>query len=384
MTDTQGDIPGQTTSPRIWLVLGDKPGDNAQIDIIVQALGLPYEIRRMLPRPEFVLGKPRFAISLDHLDLARSDKLEPPWPDLILTIGRRPSMAALWIQQQSGMHTRIVLLGRPKRWMDRFALIIVPSQYRMPPAANVLKLDLPLMRVDQRAIEQATGEWRTRLSTLPRPLTALFVGGPTKPFRMDAETARDLLRQSLAATGPGYLYISTSRRTPRAVVDTLQESLPANASLFAWSADATDNPYRGLLALADRFVVTGDSISMMVEVARLGKPLAIYSLPLQKGILPRLRQRLSSRLYGTDARSAGAHLLRGIGRLLYAAGVARFPRDLTAAHETLYRRGLATPLGDPFKTGAPALEDELEIVRARIQAIVRDMADATDGRTRSL
>ena len=225
MTDTQGDIPGQTTSPRIWLVLGDKPGDNAQIDIIVQALGLPYEIRRMLPRPEFVLGKPRFAISLDHLDLARSDKLEPPWPDLILTIGRRPSMAALWIQQQSGMHTRIVLLGRPKRWMDRFALIIVPSQYRMPPAANVLKLDLPLMRVDQRAIEQATGEWRTRLSTLPRPLTALFVGGPTKPFRMDAETARDLLRQSLAATGPGYLYISTSRRTPRAVVDTLQESL---------------------------------------------------------------------------------------------------------------------------------------------------------------
>jgi hypothetical protein len=51
-------------------------------------------------RPEFVLGKPRYRPSLDHL----TEPLYPqaPWPDLT-DIGRRPSMAALWVRGQSGI-----------------------------------------------------------------------------------------------------------------------------------------------------------------------------------------------------------------------------------------------------------------------------------------
>ena len=41
----------------------------------------------------------------------------------------------------------------------------------------------------------------------------------------------------------------------------------------------------GLLGLADGFVVTGDSISMMVEIARLGRPLAIFDLPTGRRVL---------------------------------------------------------------------------------------------------
>ena len=41
-----------------------------------------------------------------------------------------------------------------------------------------------------------------------------------------------------------------------------------------------ENPYQGLLALADHFVVTTDSLSMMVEVARLGRPLSLFALGL--------------------------------------------------------------------------------------------------------
>lgn len=352
---------GSESKPRIWLVIGDKPGDNAQIDIIVQALGLPYETRRMIPKPEFVLGKPRFRISLDHLDAERSDKLEPPWPDLIFTIGRRPSMAALWVQEQSGGHSRIVLLGRPKRWMERFALIIVPSQYRMPPASNVLQLDLPLMRIDEVAIDQAALEWRDRLSVLPKPLTALFVGGPTKPFRMDSETAVDLLNKSLTATGPGHLYISTSRRTPPAVVETVKTNLPANATLFSWSADATDNPYRGLLGLADRFIVTGDSMSMMVEVARLGKPLAIFPLPLQNSPLLRLKHRLQqadNRLYGR------------LQDWLNNSGLVGYSRDLGAIHRTLISQNLAVRLGQPFPDCGGTVPDDAERVAARIRQLM--------------
>ena len=54
------------SSPRIWLVLGDKPGDNAQVEIVAEAMGLPFERRRVIPRAEWVLGKPRVEASTPH------------------------------------------------------------------------------------------------------------------------------------------------------------------------------------------------------------------------------------------------------------------------------------------------------------------------------
>ncbi|MCU0895523.1 MAG: mitochondrial fission ELM1 family protein [Rhodospirillales bacterium] len=271
----------QTGGPSTWLVLGDKLGDNAQAEIIAASLGWPCERRSLRFRPEFVLGKPPFKPSLYHLDLARSDPLEPPWPELILTIGRRPSMAALWVREQSGGRTKVVLIGRPKRNIDDFALIIATPQYRLPARGNVVHLDLPLMRADPERIGKEVEAWRDRLAGLPRPLTAVLVGGPTKPFIFDAAVTRSLIELTLRSTeGHGTLYATTSRRTPDAVVGALKVHLPASAGLFAWAPEAGDNPYLALLGFADRFVVTGDSISMMVEVARLGRPLAVFPLPV--------------------------------------------------------------------------------------------------------
>lgn len=354
--------------PRIWLVIGDKPGDNAQIEIIAAALGLPFEIRRVIPKPEYVLGKPTYKISLSHLDVDKSDPLEPPWPDLILTIGRRPSMAALWIQQQSAGHSQIVLLGRPKRWMERFALIIVPAQYRMPDDPKVLQLDLPLMRNNEAAIETARQQWRATLSDLPRPLTALLIGGPTKPFRFNARDAVDLLDKAEKMAGDGSLYISTSRRTPPAVIEALKNNLNDKTTLYCWSPENSENPYLGLLALADRFIVTGDSISMMVEVARLGKPLAIYDLPVQPDWSTRLQQVLGQRLHASANNKPS-----WLGKVLYKLGLVRYSRDLTALHRSLYEKRLAVPLGTAFiETGIMA-ENELDRVTHRLHALLESL-----------
>jgi mitochondrial fission protein ELM1 len=190
-------------------------------------------------------------------------------------------MAALWVQEQSGGHTRIVIVGRPKRWAERFALIVAPSQFRIPPRDNLVQLELPLLRPDEIAVAEAGAVWRRRLAGLPRPLTAVLVGGETKPFRFDAAVAATLLERlrQIGARDGGTLYVSTSRRTRPEVVEALAAGLPPGAVLYRWAPDAAAaNPYLGLLAEADRFVVTGDSVSMMVEVASLGKPLAIFAL----------------------------------------------------------------------------------------------------------
>ena len=366
-----------TQTPRIWLVIGDKPGDNAQIEIIAEALGLPYETRRMLPKPQYVLGKPGYKASLYHLDLERSDTLEPPWPDIILTIGRRPSMAALWIQEQSGGHSRIILLGRPKRWMERFSLLIVPSQYRMPEDRRVLHLDLPLMRSNETAIHKAAEAWQPRLADLPRPLTALLVGGQTKPFRFDAETAKAMLETIRKTAGDGFLYVSTSRRTPPTVIKALKDNLPPDSRLYCWSEDNSDNPYLALLGLADRFIVTGDSMSMMIEVARLGKPLTVYALPYQKGLSGRLQLLLGNWLHGGATPTGINRMLLPLARLLFKLGLVRYSRDLTAIHRLLYEKQLATPLETGFSASGRKPEDELQRVVTRVRKIIDETGNPT-------
>jgi mitochondrial fission protein ELM1 len=353
--------------PRTWLLLGDKLGDNQQALIVADELGWPYEVKRLRPKPEWVLGKPPFRPTLDHLDLAASDPLRPPWPDLVITIGRRPSAAALWLQDQAGPSTRLVLIGRPKRWLERFALIVAPEQFRVGGAANVVHLELPLIRVDERRIEAAADAWRDRLEPLPRPLTAVLVGGQTKPYVFDRRVARQLLQglAELRARDGGTLWVTTSRRTRPEVVDALESGLPPGSHFYRWRVDTNDqNPYLGLLGLADRFVVTGDSMSMLVEVARLGRPLAIFRLPFAKDLGTWLR-RMVVRLL--DPRGRGP--LAMLGGLLTGSGMIGYGRDLEAIHRLLVEHRLAVPLGRPFLPATATSGLELDVVVRRIKAL---------------
>jgi mitochondrial fission protein ELM1 len=339
----------------LWLVTGDKAGDNAQLMVIAEALGRPYEVRRVIPRKEYTYGKPRFKPSLYHLDMEKSDPLVPPWPALVLTVGRRSAMAAQWIRKQSGGKTKVVLLGRPKKMLAEFALVVITGQFLMPNRDNILSLDLPLMRVDAAKIDKAVKIWQPSFQAMKQPVTALLIGGPTRPYRMDEAVIGTLLQQLEKQLAGGSLFITTSRRTPDAVVDYLQQHKPSDSTLYCWQPDDNSNPYFALLGLADYFVVTGDSLSMMVEIARLRKPLAIFPLPEQGGCI--------------------AHAIRqtvmAIRRLLryLPGGYFGYIRDLGLAHQFLLKNGLASTVGQPFVTPGGAMEDQLSQVVARIKQL---------------
>jgi mitochondrial fission protein ELM1 len=363
--------PGSTRAPSVWLIVSDKLGDNAQVDAIAEGLHWPYVVKRLQFQPRFIHGKPRFRATLDHVDLERSDRLEPPWPDLVLTVGRRPSMAALWVRRRSAGHSRVVIVGRPRRMLHEFALVLAPPQYPLPPRENVVHLDLPLMRIDRDAVERAADDWRARMSDLPRPLTAVLVGGPTKPFRFDAGVAEDLVRRLLRSTGgEGSVFVTTSRRTPPAVVDALAASLPPGARLFRWTSEGSDNPYKALLGLADRFVVTGDSVSMIVEVARLGKPLAILPLPVRRSPLDLCRRALASRFQPPATADQRRGLLARLGDAAYGLGLVGYSRDFSMLHGRLVDRGAAVFLGAPLPANRPgAPKDDLPRVIERVHAL---------------
>ena len=352
--------------PRLWLLLGDKLGDNAQIESLARALGWPCARKRLRFLPGYVRGKPRFGASLHHLDLRASDPLEPPWPDAVLTIGRRPSMAALWLRERSQGRCKLVLVGRPKGRIEDFDLVIATPQYGVPDRENVLRLKLPLMRVEAAELAAARDRWRSELAALDRPLTAVLIGGPTGPYRFDAAAARRLFAavRHVTSQAPGSCYFCTSRRTPAAFVSALEAVRPASARLYRWSPESGVNPYHGLLALADRFVVTGDSLSMIVEAARLGRPLLIYDPPKRRFATARLVHEI-----GRRAHAAGSARRDGPLARLAASGLLGYARDLGALHRALFEAGLARPLGDGFAPPAAAAPDELPLVVERVRAL---------------
>jgi mitochondrial fission protein ELM1 len=323
-----------------------------------------------------VRGKPPFRPTLDHLDRARSDPLEPPWPELIITIGRRPSMAALWARERSGGRTRIVLLGKPSGLLHCFDLVIASSEIQMPPLPNVLRTALPFMRVDPEAAAAAAAHWHAQLAPLPRPLVAFLVGGQTHPFVMDERVAHGLQAQAqqVVARG-GTPYFTTSLRTAAPVVEALRQGLPGQARLHAWSASGApeDNPYLALLGSADAFVVTGDSISMQVEVVRLGRPLAIYPLPTRPFSAPDLwRRRIATWLNRPRCEGGGDRLRHTLARAVYRVDRPRvfsMTRDFEAFHRLLVGQGLAVWAGDTPQPPRAAPPDDLELATRRIREL---------------
>jgi len=352
-------------APRVWMLTGDKTGDNAQLAMLAEAvhseLGWPVEHRQLAFRPGFRRGKPLFLASTYHVDRRRSDALEPPWPDLLLTVGLRPAMVALWIKRRSAGRTRVVLLGRPKRGIGAYDLVLAPVQYQLPDDPAVLRLSLPLMRPDGERLEAAARDWQSAMAARARPLVAVLVGAATRPYRFGAEEVTALIDRARSLADGGNLWITTSRRTPAAVRAALRRQLEEGDACFEFGSSAP-NPYLGLLAHADRFLVTGDSVSMLTEVASLGRPLAIFELPVRA---PR-RRRLLARCGAALGRRPGAGALR---RLAMYLGLSSYPRDLGALHGRLRALGLAAERGAMPCPSAGLAAEPLGPVLERIAAL---------------
>ncbi len=342
------------------------------MEALAQALGLPCERRDIVVADRWKTAKPWVRPTLGHLDLERSAPLEPPWPDLVLTTGRRPGMAALWIAKQSGGRTRTVMVGKPSGRMGCFDLVIGSAESQLPPLPNLLPISLPLMRVDEEEVEKEAARWRERLAPLPRPLVSFLVGGATGPFSFDRKATRRLLDEiaAVAARG-GTPYVTTSRRTPAAVVAALEAELPPSGHLFRWTPDAADNPYRALLGSSDGFVVTGDSVSMMVEVVRLRLPLAIF--PLSSRLFGRLdrRRRAATRwLFSLEGDRPADRLRRAAARALFRVRLAWHTRDFDAFHQMLIERGLAVWAGEPLEPPRGTVPDDAQRAAAGIRELL--------------
>jgi mitochondrial fission protein ELM1 len=264
--------------PSVWVFKCHRAGDHAQSLALAHALGWPFVVKEMRFLPHELYFALRGKATLAGIDRRRSSSLEPPWPDLIIMAGRQNETPAKWVRDQSGGRTRIVVIGRYWTPADQLDLVVTPPQFRLREHPHVLVNDFPLHHVTAEKLDAAARIWRPRLADLPHPWIALVVGGSSGPYVFSRETARRLGHEAsaFARTHGGSLLVTTSPRTGRGAMEALDRAIEVPHKFYRWRPSDPENPYVGYLALADRFIVTADSLSMLAEACATGRPVFMF------------------------------------------------------------------------------------------------------------
>lgn len=286
--------------PRIWVFPGNRPGDDAQVYALAEELGLPFETRKLVFNWRFWLsGKYMGASPVSVIRTVRERTLVPPWPDLIILVGRRAVPIARWVRDQNRGRTRLVLVGHPRVDEHLFDLVYTTRQYLTPTGAPVRLLPVAMSRYREQP--KMTARERNWLDCLPRPRFLLMLGGKTRHWEMAperfAEIAERLARK--AAKAGGSLIVSRSARTPDAVLDSIEAKL--DGSRAEWRVVRDDFPrFPVLLFDADQLYPTADSISMVSESIVTGKPVGI--VPVEMNWVGRLALGTERKMQSNPAR----------------------------------------------------------------------------------
>ena len=246
---------------------------------LAEAVGLPIEEKRIVVRrPWALLPGGLVPMPLSALDPS-GDRLEPPWPRLVVGCGRRSIGPALAVKHASGGRTLAAYVQNPEFAGAKFDLVAAMPHDRVR-GTNVVAVPTALNRVTPERLAEAQGTWRSHFCSGSRPLLGVLIGGDNGNYRLsDAVVARliRVLRRAHAQHGM-HAAITPSRRTSEAAKQTIRAALASDPLGTLWD-ETGENPYYGILALADRLIVTAESISMISEALATGKP--VHVLPLE-------------------------------------------------------------------------------------------------------
>ncbi|MCP4904549.1 MAG: nucleoside-diphosphate sugar epimerase [bacterium] len=371
----------QTSEPLVWLLMGNRAGDNSQVLGLGEALGWSLvEKHFAFQRYEKLVNLPWGAHLLGIVQ-AESSRLEAPWPDLVISAGRKNEPIARYIrkraQKESEKRVRLIHVGRPWAPPPTWDLVITTPQYRLPDDPNIVHNDTPLHRVTRERLDEAAVAWRDRVSDLPRPFVAVLCGGNSGPYPFDRASGERLAVQAEALIQEfgGSLLITTSARTLDETTDALFAGIESPSIRYRWKKDDPDNPFFAFLGLADRVIVTADSVSMMAESCVTDRPVYLYDTgegmtsmkqnPWLDGIAD------AAELDSGDSKMglSPSHLKAHIYRMTMRMGPQRLTRDIRIVQQLLIDTKRAVWLGDGHPDAeAPPLEDMARAV-ARVRAL---------------
>ena len=289
-----GDRTLDTMQPDAWAISDGHAGNERQALALSAALGVDARVLRIDVAAPWRWLAPRLLAGARTAIVERGGgAIAPPWPRLAIGCGRQAALMTRAVRHWSQGTCFTVQILDPRIDSAQYDVVVAPRHDHVA-GGNVIETIGALHAVDDTWLATA----RTRfaaLSALPSPRIAVLIGATNAAQTLDAayfDALRDRLAALHARDGGSFL-VSTSRRTPEAIAQRLRADFARWPGLF-WSGEGDgENPYAGLLAWADRLIVTPDSTNLLSEACATGKPVSTFTTQPVRGKLGELHAALA-------------------------------------------------------------------------------------------
>ena len=262
---------------RAWIVTDGKAGDENQCVGLAETLGLAFEIRQVPAAGPFGWMAPWGPIDPREGPRRRDGALSGPYPDILIASGRRAVPYLRAVRRATGGRTFTAFLKDPRTGEDSADFIWVPDYDDLRGLNVFTTLTAPHL-VTAARLAAARARPDPRLARLGGPRVAVLVGGDSRHLSYRKTDMIRLVEDLRALADRGCrLMVTISRRTPNPLRDAVR-TLAAETGGFLWDGTG-DNPYVGMLALAEAIVVTSDSANMVSEAVATGAPVLLFDLP---------------------------------------------------------------------------------------------------------
>lgn len=315
---------------RCWVISDGTMGMVSQCLALLRALDIDGEDIRAVPTPLLRMFPTLAAIPGWQLTMGRKpDWLKAGiWPDLLITCGKRMAGISIGVKRLSRGQTRTIHIQDPHIAPRYFDLLITPAHDHIAVAQregrqfhdNLLVTMGALNRLSPKEIAEAGSELPAEVRKQKKPVIAVMIGGNNRRYKAGKEAFLRLADQltSLVKQTGGSLIILPSRRTPKRHLRGLSDQLGTTAHQI-WDGKG-DNPYPGVLGLADILAVTSDSVNMISEACITGKPVLTIHLAQETGRIAAFHQMMETR----------GHILR-LGDIL--SGKTALPKKMAILDE---------------------------------------------------
>lgn len=267
-----------TLRAECWAITDAAAGNQRQALALAERLGLPVRHLVLEPRAPWAWLAPRLAWGgALALPAAERTRFAPPWPRVAVGCGRAAALFTRMLRPLSRGRCHTVQILDPRIDPRHWDTLVAPRHDGLR-GPNVLTPLGSLNPIDEEWLADARDAW-PQLASLPAPLTGVLLGGPRHGIALDPAWTHGFIEglRALQRRDGGSLLVLASRRTPAPLLATLREALrELPASCWSGAADGP-NPYPGVLAWADRLVVTPDSVNMLSEACAVGCPVHTFA-----------------------------------------------------------------------------------------------------------
>lgn len=193
--------------------------------------------------------------------------------NIVISCGRRSASFSIALKKLNP-ELFTIHIQNPQIPLHYFDLVVPMDHDGCKKSSNTFPVATALHHLTQKNLHKEINKFDYKYSGKK---IVIILGGNTKDFTFTENNLNEILNIYGMLKKDGYgVLLTTARRTPDSILQKLKQIELKENDWFYFGEG--DNPYKYFLAVADGFIMTSDSVSMVSETLITGKPVYLTDL----------------------------------------------------------------------------------------------------------